>query len=487
MSPQAVRIAFNEGLSALLALFEQFRTHIQELERTIAEQKETILRLEHRLHQNSQNSHNPPSSDRYHKPQPKSLRRPSGRPVGGQKGHPGHTLHPVVDPDRTVRHRPKRCAQCHHALDGVTPTEWERRQVFDLPPMKLEVTEHQAAKTVCPQCAHLNQASFPNGVTSPTQYGPQIRAFAVYLRQFQLIPCDRTRQLLEDLCGCSLSTATLEHWSRACYQRLAPITEGIHDQLRSASVLHSDETGVRVNSKRQWLHVASTPDLTAYRVHPKRGKEATDAMGILPGFLGRLIHDFWATYFRYRTCTHGMCIPHIERELAAVSEQTGHAWPQALTLLFHTAFGIVEQARAEGAMALPTEQRMKLHEDYRTLVARGKRENPLIPSPQSPARRGRKKQTKAQNLLDRLDEHETSVLAFVDDLGVPYSNNQAEQDIRMVKVQQKVSGAFRTPEGADIFCRVRGYISTARKQGHSVIDALRGVFEGTPFIPRGPT
>jgi len=320
----------------------------------------------------------------------------------------------------------------------------------------------------------------------------------VYLRQYQLLPYDRIRQLVEDIFGQNISTGTLENINRECFDSLQPVEDGIRQALRSVKILHCDETGTSVDGKAHWLHVASTAMYTIYLIHPKRGKDATDAMDILPHFQGTAIHDCWATYFRY-SIAHGLCNAHLQRELVAVAELTGQIWPEELIAFFKEAHRITEMAKATGTTSLPEEQRESLRQTYRQLVARGKNENPVIDVPVEPVvslpsrfeflrdttNPKRTKQTKAQNLLDRLEKHEDAVLAFVDDLRVPFTNNQAEHDIRMTKVQHKISGGFRSSEGAAMFCRIRGYISTAQKHGMKILEALQSVFMGkVAFIPR---
>jgi len=478
----AGRQAVLQLLGKLCSIICMLNNMIAERDARIAEYEERIKALEHQLHQNSRNSHNPPSRDRFDKP--KRRRTKSDEPAGGQKGHPGHTLPKAENPDHVIRHQVDKCERCTRSLEDVEPVRRETRQVVDLPPLKIEVTEHQIETKICPDCSHVNQSAFPEGVQQPVQYGPNLKALVVYLTQFQLLPYDRTRQLFADLFDHPVSTGTLVNINQSCAERLQPVEAQIITQLRQAPVIHCDETGVRLNKEPHWLHVVSTERLTYYFIHRKRGKEAMDEMNVLPDFHGTAVHDFWSPYFRY-DCRHGVCNAHILRELTAAEERTNQTWPKQLAQLLNEMNQGVQQASATGE-ALEPAQRQQFEERYQQLIEQGWRENPPLSAPPGPRKRGRPKKTKTQNLLDRLEEHQESVLAFLHDPQVPFTNNQAEQDVRMAKVQQKISGTFRSTDGAQTFCRIRGYISTARKHAVSTLEAIRSVFNGTPFVPEQP-
>lgn len=454
-----------------------------------------VQALEDRLAQDSHNSSKPPSSDLGRPtPRPRSLRRPEGRSSGGQPGHPGTTLRLVETPDRIEQHRPTQCAACGHALaDGGTAAERldaERRQVVDLPPPRLEVVEHRVLHVTCAACGVQTMGAFPLGVTQPVQYGNRMKAVGVYLHDYQLVPYARTQEVLEDLFGAAPSEGTLQATEVACSVGLATMDAAIREAVQHAAVGHFDETSVRVDGRREWLHVASTATLTHYGVHPKRGREATDAIGILPAFTGTAEHDAWAPYFTYDDCTHALCNAHLLRELIFLHEQHHQAWAEELTTLLVTAKELADAARQAGRDQLDpvTVATLEAHYDHvvwqgRTATASTTATAPLDATPVPPPKRGRPKQTKAQNLLDRLTTHRGAVLAFVYDLRVPFDNNQAERDLRMLKVQQKITGGFRTRTGAAAFARIRGYISTLRKQRLPVLDALERVFAGTPLLP----
>ncbi len=439
-----------------------------------------VQELEARLAKDSHNSGKPPASDGLAR-KTRSLRRHSGKKPGGQLGHRGETLHLVATPDAVVEHRPTVCAQCHTLLDEAEVVLRERRQVRDLPQIRLAVTEHQALHVRCPQCAAVSVGTFPAEAPSRAQYGPRLRAFAVYLLQQQFVPYGRVRELFADLCGASLSLGTLQGWVQQSAATLAPVEASVKAALQRVPVLHVDETGVRRSGHLAWAHVASTARLTHYAVHAKRGAEATDAVGILPAFTGVSVHDGWKPSWRYTRCRHALCNIHHLRELTFLEEQYQQPWAKELKGLLREMKAAVEQARAAGLRALPTAVREALVARYRALLAAGHAANP--PPERRPRQRGRVKQSPACNLLERLWLGQKQVLAFLDDFSIPFDNNQAERDVRMLKVQQKVSGCFRSDGGAAAFACLRGYLSTLRKQGVALLAALETVVAGRPLYP----
>jgi transposase len=492
---------YRAGPDAMVALVEALLARIaalEPLEQTVAILTARVQALEDRLATDSHNSSKPPSSDwgSREKPAPRSLRRPpgtSGRQTGGQPGHPGSTLRLVDTPDRLVVHRPAHCTGCGAALAPPAPADAEyvddeRRQVVELPPLALAVTEHRVARVACPACGVETAGTFPVGVVHPVQYGDRLKALGVYLQDYQLLPAARASELLADLFGDAPCEGTLQAAEATCFAGLATTEGTITAALQAADVGHFDETSLRVAGHREWLHVASTPTLTHYGVHPKRGTDATDAIGILPVFTGTAEHDAWAPYFTYDGCRHALCNAHLLRELIYLYEQHQQAWADELATLLVTGKDLVATARAAGQDHLDAVLRATLDAHYDHLLAQGRAANPLpAPPPEgtppAPPRRGRQKQTKAQNLLDRLATHRHEVLAFLDDFAVSFDNNQAERDLRMMKVQQKISGGFRSPAGAAAFARIRGYLSTLRKHGLPVLTALERVFAGAPLLP----
>jgi transposase len=483
---------YRAGPAAMLVLVEALLDRIATREAANVALTARVKALEDRLALDSHNSSKPPASDVGRPaPAPRSLRpRPgeTGRAPGGQPGHPGTTLRLVDRPDRLVVHRPAQCGTCGHSLDAAQERlDPERRQVVELPALALAVTEHRVAQRPCPACGVATAGIFPVGVTHPVQYGERLKAVAVYLHAYQLLPYGRATALLDDLFGaggqvpCARTLAAAETTADAT---LAPVEVAIKEALRQATVAGFDETSVRVNGHREWLHVATTTHLTHYAVHPKRGTGATDAIDILPTFTGTATHDAWAPYLTYTDCTHALCNAHLLRELVFLHEQDHQAWADELATLLVTAKDLVDAACAAGVTHLDELTRATLDAHYDHLLAQGRATNPpLEPPPDAPPKRGRPKQSKAQNLLDRLTTHRQAVWAFAQDFRVPFDNNQAERDLRMLKVQQKISGGFRSPEGARRFARLRGYISTLRKQGLPVLAALQSVFAGSPLMP----
>lgn len=460
---------------------EELLALIAALQAQVAELQARVQALEARLATDSHNSSKPPSSDGPGtKPHPKSLRTPSGRKPGGQPGHVGHTLEFADQPDEVRVHTPVRCRACGRSLEGVPAVRRERRQVVDLPPVRARVVEHQAETRRCPGCGAETSGEFPPGVQVPAQYGPGVATLAVYLNQAQLLPLERTGEVLAEVFGCPLSERTLERAVGACYARLAEAEAAIKRGVQAAEVAHFDETGLKVGGQGRWLHVASTPHLTFYAAHPKRGRAALEAIGVLPEFRGRAVHDGLPSYWQYGQCAHGLCNAHHLRELTFVQEQLGQPWAKELKDVLLEAKQAVDQARAHGLVEVSAEVKRELERRYDDILEAGFLANP---PPEPTGQRGRPKRGKAGSLVARLREHKEATLAFLQDFTVPFDNNQAERDIRMTKVRQKISGCFRTTTGAERFCRIRGYISTLRKQGIPVLSALSQTMVGAPPLP----
>ena len=440
-----------------------------------------VNELEQRLAKTSRNSSKPPSSDGFKKPSPKSLRKKGQRKSGGQPGHTGHTLKMAEKPDHTEVHHVDICECFRRSLTDQEPEIVEKRQVHDLPPRRLIVTEHQAEIKKC-SCGHLNKAAFPDGVNAPVQYGEGVKAAAVYVKNYQYLPYERACELLDDLLGCPLSEGTLANIISQCDDLAEKPVAQIKEMIEQASVAHFDETGSRVEGKLWWLHSASTANATYYDIHCKRGSEAIDAIGILPNFIGRAIHDFWKPYFGY-SCLHGLCNAHHLRELIFAHEQYQQDWADHMIDCLLEIKDAVDLAK-QTTDHLDEKQLQDFETRYQQILNEGYAQNSLPPlPPNAKKKRGRRKKSKPRNLLERLDEHRKEALAFMYDFTVPFDNNQAERDIRMMKVQQKISGMFRTEDGAKAFCRIRSYISTARKNAVGAMDALTRPFSGNPFVP----
>lgn len=437
--------------------------------------------LRARLATDSHNSSKPPSSDGPGvKPYPKSQRVKSGRKPGGQPGHVGHSLTLVDAPDAVVVHAPPHCAVCGQDLAEVAAVRQERRQVVDLPPIQVRVVEYQVQTKCCPRCGTETTGLFPAEIGAPVQYGPGVATVGVYLTQEQLLPLERTTAVLADLFNCPIAEGTLEKAVTTCHARLAEVEAAIKAGISRAAVAHFDETGLHIAGKTYWLHAASTAQLTFYAPHPKRGREALDAIGILPPFQGRAVHDGWESYRQYANCGHALCNGHHLRELTFVEEELGQPWAKDLKELLREIKQAVDTARSQGRGELAPMVTEDFAPRYDQILAEGLRQNP-VPSPTG--QRGRPKRGKAGSLVDRLVGHKEATLAFLNDFAVPFDNNQVERDIRMVKVQQKISGCFRTPSGATRFCRIRGYLSTLRKQGMPILSSLRQAIAGNPPFP----
>lgn len=440
-----------------------------------------VQELENQVAKNSRNSSKPPSSDGLRKPKTRSLRRSEGRKPGGQEGHEGHTLEMKANPDHIEVHELNECPHCESNLSGVAVSDRVRRQVYDVPPVRIEVTEHQAEIKHCPGCGQQVQAAFPEGVTQPVQYGPRLKAQASYLNSYHFVPIARTCELLGDFYGHTPAWAFVGDANQAVAAGCEPALVEIQQQLLQAPVAHFDESGLRVDGQLQWLHSASTEWLTYLALHPKRGQEAMQQIGILPDFTGWALHDHWAPYLAFEQCSHAFCNAHHLRELQFIIDQYEQPWASEMSSLLYDIKAEVTEV-ADDAQSLAPDRLAHYETEYEAILQRGFKANPAPEKPPT-KKRGRQKQSPPKNLLDRLDKHRSGVLAFMYDFDIPFDNNLAERDIRMVKVKQKVSGAFRTRQGAQTFCDIRSYISTVRKQGANVIAAIQDALAGQPFIP----
>jgi len=432
--------------------------------------KAEIADLNARLKKDSHNSHKPPSSDGLRK-RPALPRKRHGK-RGGQSGHSGKTLKMVENPDKTIPCKPVICS-CGVSLQETVGTVIERRQVFDLPEPTLSVTEYQRVRCQCPSCGTLHEGEFPSAVTAPVQYGHGVLALTTLLNTAYMLPFKKIHTLFADLFGYAINEGTLVRGNRVCYEALAPSCAAIKDQLQDSALCHFDETGVRVDGKLHWQHVVSTPSATYMFVHAKRGTEALQSpQSLLFEYQGWAVHDCWASYFGCTSCRHALCGAHLLRELTAVAEQ-GRPWAMQMHRLLLTLYRLSDNGRQT------VEYSDRWSQVYDTLCQRAQREEP---PPQREHRRGKATRTKGRNLLERLMKYKASVLAFAFYAEVPFTNNQAERDLRPVKVKQKIAGGFRTLVGAQHYARIYSFISTARKQQRHVFKELRHLFTGDSFL-----
>lgn len=491
---QAARLKrVEEKLERQVCLNYQLTRRLRELEAEVERHEVGEVRRD------SHNSSLPPASDppevraQNAVRRTRSLRRRTGRRVGGQVGHRGSTLVRVATPERVVTHAPRSCRRCAAALSDGAVTAVERRQVFELPPVRVEVTEHRAETRRCPACGERTKAEFPREVRAPVQYGEGVRARASYLHKYQLLPYARTAEAMRELFGCAISPGTLHTTRGRLAGKLVGADARIKAALRRAEVLGADETGLRVAGKGGWVHVARTDDLTHYGYDARRGRLAIEAIGILPQFTGVCVHDGWMAYDEYRGAQHALCGVHLLRELVYVEEVCAEqqGWTRPLAKLLLDIKAEVGRAKARGETELSEKQLATFTTRYDRLVRRAARLNPPPKEEKADALAKRYKVVRAKRryparpLISRLQAKREQVLRFMRDFRVPFHNNASERDIRMVKLQQKIGGCFRTPAGAAAFCRIRSYLSTARKQGHGVLAALERAFRGKPITFNG--
>jgi transposase len=481
LSEIRARLAERDRENALLV---EENTALRETEAALRGQLaalvERVAELERRLGQNPRNSHRPPSSEGYDKPAPRSRREHSDRRPGGQPGHEGTTLCQADTPDEVVRHRPGTCAGCGASLVDAPVASTEARQVFDLPPIALRVVEHVLEHRRC-GCGQVTMADPPAGVGAPAQYGPGVRALATYLLAGQHLPLARTAELLSELVGAPVSQGSLGRWYAEAAAGLDPFLDAVGTGLAGAAVVGADETGARVDGGLAWIHAARTDTLTLYTVSAHRGVAAMRAAGVLPA-LGPdavLVHDFWGPYWTFDV-GHAVCGAHLLRELAAAADVAGQSgWASGMDRLLREINGTVAAARDAGADGLAVRQLASYRRRYAELIDAGWAANP----DHRPGGRGHRRRPKHVNLLDRLDTHRDEVLRYAADLRVPFTNNGSEQDVRPMKIRLKVAGCLRTMPGADALCRLRSYLSTARKQGQSAFAVLRMLHDRNPWLP----
>lgn len=455
---------YEQIISTLLA-------RIADLEKVVAQQAAEIAELKRRLNKDSSNSSKPPSSDGLKKASRTSSLREKGKHTsGGQKGHKGTTLKQVAHPEHIVTHQLEQCPDCGRSLSQQIAKGIVKRQVFDLPTVQVEVTEHRAEIKFCTCCQKQVIASFPSEVKAYTQYGNRIRSWVVYYQNQHLIPEDRIQQIFMDMYNLPIATASIATYNKMAYEQLEDFETKVLKFAKEAPVKNLDETGFRVGGKTQWMHTLSTPDCTYYHVSPKR-------KSLIDGVKGIAVHDHWRPYYQMPNVTHALCNQHHLRELKALIEHDKEAWAGQMSKLLRL---MLRCRHRYGDKPIPRFQTSRLGRIYDTIVDQAlawhESRPPLV---LQKIIRGRPKQRPGHNLLLRLSNHREEVLRFLNDAKVPFTNNDAERDLRMVKCKQKISGGFRTSLGAEYFARIRGFISTLRKQELSIINSIEAAFSGT--------
>ncbi len=445
---------------------------------TVKEQAEIISK-------NSHNSSKPPSSDGPGKPKRSTdaiskRKNTRKRKSGGQKGHKGHHLKMVENPDEIKNILVEKCEHCNHNLEDTKATSYRRRQLLKLPKIKITVLEYRAEEKTCSCCGKKTKAKFPDNIKAPTQYGNNFKSFINYIKNYQLIPDNRVVEFVQDVFNHKISEGTIHNMTKALAGKLEKPVSQIKEMLQKSKVIGNDESGIRINGDNYWLQNTSTDFLTYYDIHKKRGKEAMDAIGILPFFMGTVVHDFYGSYFQY-DFMHGLCNAHIIRELIFSLEERSQDWAGKMIDFLLDLKEEVESKKEKGKTELSNIRLKRLENKYFKILDIGFEINPF--KAKDSKKRGRPKQTKERNLLTRMANHQEEILAFAYNFDVPFDNNLSERDIRMIKLKQKISGCFRSFEGAKLFCTIRSYISTARKNRINILDAFNNAFENQAFVP----
>jgi transposase len=436
-----------------------------------------LAEYEAQLNMNSTNSSKPPSSDQWKKPQ--SERKKSGKKPGGQPGHKGHSLKIEREPDETIALKPAICEQCSADTCDTEGTVVDSRYKIDIE-VRTIITRYDQVEVVCPICETVSKGQFPESITSRTQCGEGVQAISVLFTHYAMVGYDKTQKILNDVFGIPIGAGTIANHVKEFAQKSEPILDEIAQKLKDSAVLHCDETSIRVNKKKQWVHTASNGEATYNTVHPKRGQIGTDDNGVLIGFSGTVVHDCWKPYFNYENCVHALCNAHLLRELQGVIDNVGQSWASDMQKLLREMKETVDRYKEKDKNELSTYYNKKFADEYERIVNLGEGENPV--------EEGQKKRSTARCLLDRFIKYRAEVFRFAEDFRVPFDNNQAERDIRNVKVKQKVSGGFRSDEGAKNFGKISSIIGTAIKQGQSVFGAISGILSGavTSLFQKSP-
>jgi len=457
----------------MIEMIEIPKQEYEALKGLVASLTAKVAELEARLNKNSKNSDKPPSSDGPRKSAVKNNRTPSGRTSGGQKGHEGKTLELRPNPDTVVELKPQEICACGgHII--VRTEDYTVRQVIDIAPVKVLTVEYRAHEGMCDTCAKVHKASFPQGIDNPASYGDQLSAIVTYLTAYQLLPLQRATELVADLFGTKVSQGLIVARGQEAYAKLSETEDRVKEEILASTVVNCDETGARVKGKTCWLHSAGTQNSTVYNIHEKRGKDAMEAMGILPRYTGTIVHDHWKSYYHYDQCSHAECNAHHLRHLKYLHEDLGEAWAGDMASLLLRIKKHVDLSKLFGADQLEQADIDTYERLYREILVQATAAFDTSPTQRKEVRR----------MINRMKEYEAETLLFMLDFEVPFTNNLAERDIRMPKTKQKISGGFRTEKGAKAFARIRGFISTTKKKRKNVLDGLIAVFGGnaTDFL-----
>jgi transposase len=470
MTEQEARDIYHQGEEAVVAKFLEFDARLK--------------RLEEMINMNSTNSSKPPSTDNKLLKKKKTSNSTSKKKRGAQTDHKGKTLKIVANPDKVEILRSTHCKCCHKPLVNINSSKFEKRQLFDLPNIKMQVTEYQAHSIECKECHTFNKAEFPNNITANTQYGDNLKSFVSYLNAYQMLPYERITQTIQDLTSHTMSTGIIYNFLNTHYEKLEAFEAKLTQSLIKEDILHSDETGANIKAKLHWIHVASSSVMTYYMLHQKRGRVAMDDMDVIPNYSGILVHDHWKPYNHYNNATHSYCNAHILRELNGITEKESIIWSKNMHTLLTNMNIAVHKAKKSAKTALSQEQIKKFIKHYEKIIQSA---NNYYQQPDNITKkaRGRPKQEKGKNLLDRLSKYQDEHLRFLSDFRVPFTNNLAERDLRMIKVKEKISGSFASFKGGEIFCRIRSYISTLKKNNVAVLKGMRDALNGNAYVPVG--
>ncbi len=473
----------NITLEMVRQLLEQNASLLKQneiLTATIAELNQTIQELKEQLNKNSKNSSKPPSSDGLKKPAPKSLRKPSGKKAGGQNGHQGTHLAVITAPDAIVKHMPSACEGCpHYQVCKGTACIAEKRHVIDAV-VTVNVTEHQILELpVCMLHGDTRRGQFPSDIKATVQYGENLQALSVALNTVGAVSIKRTHEILSGVFNIPIATGTISNMVKRCAHSLSDTVNKIKDKVVGSALGHFDETGTRVDKKLWWVHNASNCEYTYLDISPKRGFKGMEQCGVLTEFTGIAVHDCWASYWSYPDIQHAVCCAHLLRELTGITENhPEQKWASAFIDLLLDMKKVKEKAVENGRDSLSYYYYQKFDRKYDNLIEQARKENPLPKTTEK--KRGRKKKGKILALVERLANYKASVCLFIHNFMVPFDNNQAERDLRMIKVKTKVSGCFRTEEGARDYLKIMSYVGTAHKQGYNAYEAIKNALSGHP-------